>query len=388
MNQKESSAQSRSASEQTFAGISGHRLIQQYFSRAVANRVLPHAMLFHGPEGVGKMSMAYALAKLINCPRASSDFCGCDTCRKIRDGVFADIMLVQPKGAAGQITLAGWKPGKDDLEGLQYYRFIDSRPIEGGRKFLLFRQAERMNPAVANFLLKLIEEPPSYLTIILTTHRPAELLTTIRSRCTPVKFSPLTLEEMGGFALACGCEKKQGIDELIRLAEGRPGLLLALLEGNTAGRNSQLGFLMRLFQDHGFVALFRVASELAGASGSGRSGGVVAVQRFEEALNSLQTWLRDAMIVKTVSDETAQRLLLNRTCVQDLKSYACQSPLESLAVAAAAVRSAYPLGSRQIDKQYVLETLLLQIGRGMRLVKSRQERLAELCPSRQAALGR
>ena len=176
--------------------IRGHDLIKRYLVQARDTGAMPHALLFHGPEGIGKTSMAFALAKLMNCESGRADQCTCESCRKITDGVFADVITVEPKGAAGQITLAGWKPGKDDADGVQYYRFIDSLPMEGKRKVVILRRADRMNIALSNFLLKLIEEPPSYLMMILVTHRPGDLLVTIRSRCAPLKFMPLLANEM------------------------------------------------------------------------------------------------------------------------------------------------------------------------------------------------
>src|SRR5690606_21308096 len=112
----------------------------------------------------------------------------------------ADVLVVEPRGATGQITLNGWRPGKDDPDNLQYYRFIESRPLEGSRKVLILRHAERMNVAFANYILKLMEEPPSYLSLILISNRKNDLLVTIRSRCAPVKLSPLTLDEMRAYA--------------------------------------------------------------------------------------------------------------------------------------------------------------------------------------------
>lgn len=357
-------------SSHTFDSLIGHDLARRYLASAAEGGILPHATLFHGPRGVGKTSMAYALAKLVNTPEGSSRDWAADVDRKITEGVFPDLLLVEPRGAAGQITLSGWKPGKDDPDGLQYYRFIDSRPMEGVRKVLIIRQAERMNVALANYLLKLIEEPPSYLLIILLTHRRSEVLTTIRSRCAPVKLSPLTMEEMERFAARALSPPPTGADlqMLLRLSEGRPGLMLELAGSAGAKRRAETARLMRLFQQYGFVGLFRVASELqrAGAEGSGR-GGAAAQENFEAALSALQGWLRDAEILKSVSSpEKAERFLVNADLRQELEAYASQATLEGLAAAADRVREAYQYVPRQTDKSFVLEMLLLQIGRAMR----------------------
>lgn len=331
---------------------------------------MPHAILLHGPRGVGKTSMAYALARLVNAPPGCDFGWAADVERKINEGVFPDLLLVEPKGAAGQITLTGWKPGKDDPDGLQYYRFVDSRPMEGIRKVVIIRQAERMNIALANYLLKLIEEPPSYLLMILITHRRSDVLQTIRSRCAPVKLSPLEREEMIRFAEERLKPVPRGADleMLLRLSEGRPGLMLDLAGEAGAKRRAEIARLMRLFQQYGFVGLFRVASELQKvAAENGGKSGAAAQENFESALNGLQAWLRDAQILKSVSSpDLAERFLVNADLKEELTAYAASASLEGLARASAQVREAYSYAGRQTDKSFVLENLLLQVGRAMK----------------------
>lgn len=310
--------------------------------------------------------MAHALTKLVNCGAGASRTCRCEACRKISEGVFADLLVVEPRGAAGQITLAGWKPGRDDPDGLQYYRFVDSRPIEGARKVLVIRDAGRMNVALGNFLLKLIEEPPSYLLIVLLTQRPGDLLVTIRSRCAPVKFNPLSTDEMRGFAAGKGGKLESGeLDALIGISEGRPGRLLELIQGTPHGEQATVASEMLFFQEHGFPALFRVASNLASLSGA-RRGGASAADGFESVLNALLGWFRDALLVKTVTPELVDRMLVNRALAPQLSEFARQATADGLSAALEHVCEAYAYAPRQTDKAYVLETVLLRIGRAMR----------------------
>jgi DNA polymerase III subunit delta' len=351
----------------TFDTIIGHEVIKRYLRAALRQSALPHAILLHGPRGLGKTSMAHALAKAANCSRGASDKCGCETCRKITDGVFADLLVVGPRGAAGQITLSGWRPGKDDPDDLQYYRFVDCRPIEGARKVLIIRQAERMNVSLGNCLLKLIEEPPSYLLIILLTHRPGDLLTTIRSRCAPVKFSPLGGEEIRVFAkMAAADAQDQNVEALAELSEGRPGHLLELLAETSTQTRAGIAQQMRFFQQYGFIGLFRAASELLKAAGGQTRGGPGAAENFEAVLNAMQAWLRDAAIAKAASGELADRLIANSDLKGEVHAYADSGSLDGIVAAADTVHAAYSFVPRQTDKNYVLETMLMQIGRAMR----------------------
>ena len=350
----------RPAAAQTFGGIVGHDLVKRYLESAMAGRSLPHAILFQGPRGVGKTSMAYALAKVLNCPSGAPDICPCHICRKITTGVFADLVLVEPRGAAGQITLSGWKPG-NDADNLQYYRFVDSRPMEGGRKLLIIRQAERMNVAVANHLLKLIEEPPSYLTVILITHRPGDLLRTVRSRCAPLKFSPLEEAEMREFLRICAPDTEpSAVGNLFRLAEGRPGLLAEMLGGGLTNRGRITAEALTRFQSQGFPSIFRVASDLV------RSGGGTSADSFEAVLDSMQAWVRDTLLMKALPESEALGLVLNSDAAALLREYAAQTDEAALVRVYDELAEAHAFAPRQTDKAYVLETLLIRIGRLMR----------------------
>ena len=351
------------AASHNFDSVVGHDLLKRYLTAAMQKDVLPHALLFHGPRGVGKLSMAYALTKHLNCTRGSTGECGCNLCRKISEGIFADVLLVEPRGAAGQITLNGWKPGKDDPDGLQYYRFIDTRPLEGARKVLIIRDAERMNIALANHILKLMEEPPSYLTLILLTQRRNDVLTTIRSRCAPVKFSPLPIAEMRALARTVlgPAASQPEVDALAHVADGRPGQLPDYIGDTATARRRHLALTLQQFQQYGFVALFRAASELQQETEGGRGG-----EQSDRVLNMLTTWFRDAAIVKNSSPEVADRLLVNAEIKAELQAFVHALPQESLSRAADLIPKFKPLSPRQMDPNYVLESLLLKIGRTMR----------------------
>ncbi len=354
------------APQHTFGSIAGHGLVKEYLNAAFQSDVLPHALLFHGPKGLGKYSMAHALAKRVNCADGAPDNCPCNVCRKISEGTFADIVTIDPKGAAGQITLTGWKPGKDDPENLQYYRFVDTRPLEGARKFLILRQAERMNIALANYILKLMEEPPSYLTLVLISHRRNDLLSTIRSRCAPVKFSPVTLDEIRPIvkALLPGATGAE-VEAFARLGDGRPGQLLEAAADGASQNRANVARLMRLFQQYGFLGLFRVASELQQTSGSAKGGGA-GQENMERILSLLYAWLRDAAVLKTASPEAATRLLVNSDVRPELEAFAKATSLESISRAAELLPEIQALSARQIDRNYLLEMLLMKMGRAMR----------------------
>jgi DNA polymerase III subunit delta' len=168
---------------------------------------LPHALLIHGPAGVGKLAMAKALAQLMLCDSASTGAaaCGrCEGCRWFAAGSHPDMRWVQPESTRiddsdadvdeprGRAKAA--RPSTeirvDEVRELRAFLNIGSH--RGGRRIALVHPAESMNVHAANSLLKNLEEPPSGAMFILVSHRPARLLPTIRSRCVSI---PVALPE-------------------------------------------------------------------------------------------------------------------------------------------------------------------------------------------------
>lgn len=145
---------------------------------AVARDSVGHAYVFAGPEGVGRMLAAFALAASVNCPDRG---CGaCAVCAKVLRRAHADVHVVAPEGA--QILVGQVRALREEAH---------RSPLEGRTKAFIVEDAERMNPAAANALLKVLEEPPGDVLIVLVTGDPDDLPPTILSRCRRIDFSPL-----------------------------------------------------------------------------------------------------------------------------------------------------------------------------------------------------
>jgi len=168
----------------TFERIIGHLRQKDILRRALHSGRVAHAYLFEGPEGVGKHLMAVALARALFC--AERNGCGdCIPCRKVDHNNHPDLTLIEPDGQNIKI---------EQIRELQ--RTLALRPVEAPRRVCLIDQAERMNAAAANALLKTLEEPVGDTVIVLISARPDALLTTVKSRCQRLPFSRIAQEKI------------------------------------------------------------------------------------------------------------------------------------------------------------------------------------------------
>lgn len=158
---------------------------------------LPHALLVHGPQGVGKLALAERAAQLVLCESADVARRPCDACEGCRwfaAGSHPDLRRIEPEALAAAPEAATEEGGEPARKGKpsqdikvsqvrELAEFLNVGSHRGRRRVALVHPAEEMNANAANALLKGLEEPPGGAMFILVSHRSARLLPTIRSRC-------------------------------------------------------------------------------------------------------------------------------------------------------------------------------------------------------------
>jgi len=163
----------------------GNQLVVERLEAKLRAGRLPHALVFSGPEGVGKRTYALRLVRALNCENGGTRGCGeCPSCRKVGRGTHPDLGIVSVESGSTQIRI-------EQIRGLR--ETLDLAPIEGRVRAWIIDPAGRLTPGAANAFLKVLEEPPPGTVFFLITPNANELLVTIRSRCQIYHFAPLSL---------------------------------------------------------------------------------------------------------------------------------------------------------------------------------------------------
>ncbi|GAG44939.1 unnamed protein product, partial [marine sediment metagenome] len=156
-------------------------------------------MLFYGPRGIGKKDMALVLAKAMNCERKKDDACEvCASCKAINAGNFPDVLEISPEKEVIKI---------DQMRILRKIAYL--KPMMGKKRVFVVVDADKMTEEAANSLLKILEEPPLFSYIILVAYNPFMIISTIKSRCQVLNFSPVSKEEIGKILVEKGYEEKK-----------------------------------------------------------------------------------------------------------------------------------------------------------------------------------
>jgi DNA polymerase-3 subunit delta' len=200
--------------------------------RAFVSGKWAHAYIFAGLEGVGKFKTAREWAKLLLCkkPVIENDFadsCGsCQPCQLFEAGSHPDFNSVYKE--LREFTKDGkGKPPPVDLPIDVIREFliakVSTRPTLSQRKVFVVSEAEKLNAASQNCLLKVLEEPPEYCCIILLCTRLERLLPTTKSRCQTIRFGPIDEDRTVEKLKEMGIEEKQA-KYFARLAQGSLGV--------------------------------------------------------------------------------------------------------------------------------------------------------------------
>ena len=188
--------------------IIGHSRVLGFLKKSVEKKRIAHAYLFTGPAHLGKRTVALEFIKML-------------VGQEMDKAVHPDILIIKPEVVEKEDVKKESAISISQAREVQHQ--MNMFPYRADYKIALIDQAERMNIEAANCLLKTLEEPSGQAVLILITANPRLLLPTIVSRCQVVNFLPVSSQEIKEAF-------PEAKDQIIRLANGRPGLAVRYLE--------------------------------------------------------------------------------------------------------------------------------------------------------------
>jgi DNA polymerase-3 subunit delta' len=306
----------------TFNDFLGNSTAIEHLRTAIAAGRLPHSLILAGPSGAGKYTLALMLAMAVECERQPRDlwsngqslasFCGvCHNCTRIASAAHLEDevdkavavreelrevdkkdtrVLIQPHP---DVLIIPPDPPQLLIKLGQVRTLIQSShylPSEAPKKIFILTASSFMKEA-ANSLLKVLEEPPSTVHLILLAENPGELLPTIRSRCATVRLGALPVEEIEMLLADRRPDVPQKQRTLIaRLAQGAAGKALGFdLETYIAARADALLLVRNAAEEPDHTALFKMTETYrAGAEGQ---------QKTSTLLRTLSLVLEDLLLL-------------------------------------------------------------------------------------------
>ena len=384
--------------------IIGQQRVKNILGRAIAEKRIAHAYCFWGAEGIGKDALALEFAKVMNCeqprPNPNGILEACDTCKSCLQASHLqhpNIQFIFSLPAAKSSSGGGEKDGAmgvspilklsdDQIQLIQeqlrikatnpYHNMtipnaaqiriasirevkkqISMSSSQPGRRFVIISEADSMNQEAANAFLKTLEEPTSQVTIILTTSRREQLLSTILSRCQQIRCDALFDEDIAHALVAQHTIPLEEARLVARLADGSYAKATELLGEDLRQLRIEIVNLLRLMLTPRFVLKF--AFELDGLVGKG--SGDRDRTKLERMLILLLTWIRDAYAL-SVSDR--EDTIINIDQIEDLKRFVGRFGVSgNLDAAARAIEQAIERLRRNINVTLILTTLALDVRR-------------------------
>ena len=319
--------------------ILGHEQNKEFLARLLQPGNRPHALLFYGPEGIGKKQLALRFAKTFLCQKPDEHPCGrCESCRLINlaEHSFAhpDFILVEQEA-----------PGKDlKIEQIkEMSRQAAFAPALSSHKVCVIDAADRMTVEAANSLLKLLEEPPPNWMFILVASRLERLLPTILSRVIQLRFDQIPLALTQEALNRLGMERPE---LLARLAGGSLGAAVNLAAADAVSyRDQALEFLEAL----PLAQPMRYVASQPWLESYDKQGGLL----FTEMLLFLA---RDVLLWQNGLEEQ----IYNCDCTDRLRRLAASWPASHLKQAADIAQQAYQAIESNAGAKLVLETVVLK----------------------------
>ncbi len=211
----------------------GNKRAKDTVESFVSSGRFPHALIIEGEIGTGRKTLAKDLAKTALCEESAPP-CGiCRNCHLADAGTHPDIQVVAPEEKKKNIAVGQIR----ELRTIAYHS-----PHTARRRVFIIQEAETMNAASQNSLLKVLEEPPSDVVFILVATSAKALLDTVVSRCMTLSLSPVSPEEAEEVLKNRHGIKAENLRDLIIEEKNCIGRVLTRLKSKKEGKGRAIAY--------------------------------------------------------------------------------------------------------------------------------------------------
>jgi DNA polymerase-3 subunit delta' len=334
--------------------IIGHEWAVEYLRRSIGNGRDAQSYLISGPAGIGKALLALRIAQTLNCEQHSIDPCrSCRECRRIERSNHPDVRIAgMASQAAGLRADEAARQKELKIDTVRaWQQDIALRPYEGRRRVFILHDAERLTVEASNAMLKTLEEPPDYATLILVANS-ADLLQTIVSRCQLIRLRPLPRRQIESMLREHHSLAEADAALLAAWSDGRIGWALRMLDApDELERRTQHVQTLRDLASQPSGLAFRWAEERAKEYRGGEQ------LRVFEWLDLWQSWWRDILLAAADCPE----FISNIDWRQDIEAEARRFNIGEVYQFISRITGATRQLRENVNPQLALENLILHL---------------------------
>ena len=304
----------------------GNKQVKDTLGRLIVAGRVPNALLFTGPEGVGKKQFALELARNLVCTK-KLEHAACRACAACKRALEFSIPVFEKGDDSKQVFFSQHPDvgmvlpfrrnlNVDAIRALE--RESQFMPYEAEARVFIIEDADKMNDAASNALLKTLEEPPPTSHIILIAARADTLLPTIRSRCQTVRFGPVPFDELESFLINTHEFSPEDAALAARVSGGSVGRAIQIVPASFRTQRSLMLGVIRAAVEGDRRELLAASEEMNAA---------ISKDEYEEKLSILQVLVHDMWLLRNAANENA---ILNIDIKPDLAELGASTTSQTL----------------------------------------------------------